>query len=233
MIPLRLLWLLQHLRCQKLKKSSPGQKNKVHKNSPGWGWICNSSQSACSRPETKVYFSDNLGFNKYLFDSNWYFFDNFPTHKFLSHPLKSIFLIRLIPKAAMYIFLCSGVFVRNIFSFLDKFSVPTCSNYFENILKIFSVSLPTCSSLPLFPSPPLPSSRCSRYCLWEHLFEELQKWKWDEEIYTCWGQQLQLQTSWMWNSLFTLSWRERALDDLNTSLRSMCPPKYHSEALLL
>ena len=92
------------------------------------------------------------------------FFDNFPTHKFLSHPLKSIFLIRLIPKAAMYIFLCSGVFVRNIFSFLDKFSVPTCSNYFENILKIFSVSLPTCSSLPLFPSPPPPSLRCSRYC---------------------------------------------------------------------
>ena len=127
-----------------------------------------------------VYFSNNMGFNKYLFDSNWYFFDNFPTHKFLSHPLKSIFLIRLIPKAAMYIFLCSGVFVRHIFSFLDEFSVPTGSNYFENILKIFSSSLPTCSSLPLFPSPPPPSSRCSRYCLWDNLFEEWQTWKWDE-----------------------------------------------------
>ena len=94
-----------------------------------------------------VYFSNNMGFNKYLFDSNWYFFDNFPTHKFLSHPLKSIFLIRLIPKAAMYIFLCSGVFVRNIFSFLDKFSVPTCSNYFENIF---------CESAYLLKPPSLP-----------------------------------------------------------------------------
>ena len=122
-------------------------KKKVHKNSPGWGWICNSSQSACSRPETNVYFSNNMGFNKYLFDSNWYFFDNFPTHKFLSHPLKSIFLIRLIPKAAMYIFLCSGVFVRHIFSFLDEFSVPTGSNYFENIF---------CESAYLLKPPSLP-----------------------------------------------------------------------------
>ena len=61
------------------------------------------------------------------------FFDNFHTHKFLSHPLKSLFLIGFIPKAAMYIFLYNGVFVRKYFS------VFLCVGYIfcVHLLKLF------------------------------------------------------------------------------------------------